>query len=849
MKNFFFTLLALTVFAVLAGDARALTRPEVITRAREFITISWSIADTAAALHDSPRHRYWETGECYRHSPLKEWIQNYQGGSWHGWYSGAAYAFGGRQTPSKAMSWVSGGVPSAIGLCYDQWNWRYQRSRNPFCFAGNDDCVGLAGYATWWPDWDSQGTSDILADAQSSNGYYVQLCRGACAGTEHGYEEPRQADLLVDPGSHVVVWVTGDWTTTSTIIEATGNAAYERAVEHTLSQGYEDWVSSGYWGVAVRALKDKPDAGLLWLGADGASGAVAWETGWEKESQGFRLYRCVAPGACEPVGDLIPARGAGMGPTRYEARVPPLSSSETLRLQEIGTDGVQEWLGRTSWGDGIPLITRTGGAAGPLPANGGSPSAGSCTLDSDPTKMNLSWLAICDAAWVDDLQPLIDYRNAHGLRAGVWTYQDLAACGGKTKENIRSRLLSALQTWAPKPRYVLLVGDADYRGSGHAEDLIPMWPQANVELGGLWEDKIWGDRPYADLDGDGDIDLFVGRLPASFDQEVAAGVQHILTWENVADPTHGNKSLMLVEDSGNSGNDPAFIRALADSVNMSIPGSWTKTYLLQSQIGGTYPDFEAACTTAWNSGQGLVFDFGNASGWWDMNSFMNTCLGWSASTLAGTSFLPFLFSGSCGVGGFDREWETCYSSPVIEHLLLKLPDRGAAGALAPTRVVHPYTAAQLGVYLLRRTFSGEVSMGEAAYHAMDDLLAESPGAADHVWQYVYLGDPAMRSLGPAATGVPEEAETKFAILRVGKSRDGHGVDVEFVLPREEPITITVFDVAGRRVASAQMHGFSGPQRWRWDERNTGGARAASGMYFLQLTSALGKATGRVALVR
>lgn len=307
MKNFPFILVALIVLAVLARDAMALTRPEIITRAREFTAINWSIADTAAALHDSPSHRYWETGECGRHSPLTEWIQNYQGEAWDGLYSGACYAYGGRQTPGQATSWVSGGVPNAIGLCSAQWYWRFNHNRNPFCFAGNDDCVGLAGYATQWRNWSSHGTSDILADAQRTDGYYIQLCRGACAGTEYGYEEPSQADLLVDPGSHVVVWVTGDWTTTSTIIEATGNAAYERAVERTLSQGYEDWISAGYWGVAVRALHENPKCGFRSVRSP-SSGTIEWVTGWTSNQWGFAVTASQDGGMTwEKVGDYVRA--------------------------------------------------------------------------------------------------------------------------------------------------------------------------------------------------------------------------------------------------------------------------------------------------------------------------------------------------------------------------------------------------------------------------------------------------------------------------------------------------------------------------------------------------------------
>jgi len=306
MKHILLTITVLALLASLAGDASALTRPEVITRARQFTTVSWSISDRGPALYDSPLYRYAETGKCDSHSPLVEWIANYNEGRDSA--NGAAYAYGGRQTPVEATNWVADGVKKAIGLCEDQWKWREGHGKSPYCFSGNDDCVGVAGYATQWRSWTTQGTSAMHEDAQSRNGYYTQLCAGACEGTVHGYEEPLQADLCVNPGVHVFVWESGDWTTSSNIIEGTGNAAYERAVEHTTSKGYEDWVSDIYWGISVKGILENPRCAFRSVRCP-APNTVEFTTGWTHNTWGFAVVVSYDDGKTwTKIGDYLRAK-------------------------------------------------------------------------------------------------------------------------------------------------------------------------------------------------------------------------------------------------------------------------------------------------------------------------------------------------------------------------------------------------------------------------------------------------------------------------------------------------------------------------------------------------------------
>lgn len=325
----------------LASDVAAITRPEILARAREFTTISWAIADTALALHDAPPRRYWETGQCNRHSPLVEWIQNYQGGNWNDAYGGAAYAYGGRHTPSETSNWLASGVGGPIGQCLQQWQWRIEHNKYPYAFAGNDDCVGVAGFATRWRNTRTQDTEAMLTDAQNPDGYYVQLCRGACSGTPNGYEEPQPGDVLVKPRNHCFVWVSGSWAGGSSFIEGTGNAAYERAVERTDSRGFEDWLNDGYWAICIRSLHENPKCSFRRVWRSSAD-TVEWETSSTSNTWGFAVTVSTDDGITwRRVGEYVRSESADTNePTRWVWRgsLPPTG---LLRIVEIEADSQQ----------------------------------------------------------------------------------------------------------------------------------------------------------------------------------------------------------------------------------------------------------------------------------------------------------------------------------------------------------------------------------------------------------------------------------------------------------------------------------------------------------------------------
>jgi len=79
---------------------------------------------------------------------------------------------------------------------------------------------------------------------------------------------------------------------------------------------------------------------------------------------------------------------------------------------------------------------------------------------------------------------------------------------------------------------------------------------------------------------------------------------------------------------------------------------------------------------------------------------------------------------------------------------------------------------------------------------------------------------------------------RFANLNLGAypnpSFSGRAVTLRFTLARSQPVTLRIYDVAGREVARVAHKGVEGPNTARWDSQLANGARALPGVYFYAL---------------
>jgi hypothetical protein len=104
---------------------------------------------------------------------------------------------------------------------------------------------------------------------------------------------------------------------------------------------------------------------------------------------------------------------------------------------------------------------------------------------------------------------------------------------------------------------------------------------------------------------------------------------------------------------------------------------------------------------------------------------------------------------------------------------------------------------------------------------------------------------------PEVAGAPDEAPSEWRGLRVVRQdwRSGEVV-LGMEVPRRMPVSLTVYDVAGRRVATLlEREVGAGKLEVPWKGSGRGGVRVSSGIYFVRCTYPGGASTARVVVVR
>lgn len=142
-------------------------------------------------------------------------------------------------------------------------------------------------------------------------------------------------------------------------------------------------------------------------------------------------------------------------------------------------------------------------------------------------------LIITTDALASALTPLVEARQAQGLTAAVIPVAEIYdAFGGEASpESIRQLVTYASANWQdPKPRYLLLVGDAttDYRAYTTA---VPANHVPSLLVPVAYSGETVSDGRLADVDGDGQPDLAVGRWPVDSVAEVESLVARTLAYE------------------------------------------------------------------------------------------------------------------------------------------------------------------------------------------------------------------------------------------------------------------------------------------------------------------------------
>ena len=157
------------------------------------------------------------------------------------------------------------------------------------------------------------------------------------------------------------------------------------------------------------------------------------------------------------------------------------------------------------------------------------------------------YVLVAPRAFLDAAQPLLDRRQAQGLSTFAASLEEIASSfgGGQVSaEAIRDFLSFAYHQWRrPSPRYVLLLGDANYdpRHFNPVSQPSPM-PFLLQRTSYIWTAS---DPALVALNGDDILpDLAIGRLPATTVEQAQTMVGKILDWEAQGQNLDGTAALV-----------------------------------------------------------------------------------------------------------------------------------------------------------------------------------------------------------------------------------------------------------------------------------------------------------------
>ncbi len=324
--------------------------------------------------------------------------------------------------------------------------------------------------------------------------------------------------------------------------------------------------------------------------------------------------------------------------------------------------------------------------------------------------------------------------------------------GGRTDPAaIRNFLRATYRTWAKKPTYVTLMGDASYdfknlTGRAPAGQPGTLLPSFEGGFDNVVARQFATDDWLLNVDSAVAVvpDFYGGRIPAN-DAATAIDVvrNKVILYESQAPLGEYRNRVMLIADDQFQGpldDGLDFLHLLQTGVldSSSTPQHMDRKYVYLHTYpdgpGNTKPGAKADIKQNLNDGVALFNYIGHGSPFKlsDESVFLDTDVG----TLTNTTRLPVFIAASCDIGKFN--------DPTVQSLgerLLITPGRGAIGVVSATELALSGQNSTLNQNLYNRLFRRDAVTGQYKVSVAEALLASKSGATNSQ-KYELLGDAA-----------------------------------------------------------------------------------------------------------
>jgi hypothetical protein len=486
----------------------------------------------------------------------------------------------------------------------------------------------------------------------------------------------------------------------------------------------------------------------------GSGVSIKWQTEYEYETSRFVLEKKQSDGLFATIGEPIMSAGSAHAGANYEYFDPTGMRSDTYRLMEVDKSGsvlgtAQERVVLKEPSGSSPIVLsdveRTELQKDIAATLEGQISEKTKALKA-PMSGEITWLAICPAAFVGAITPLVTYRQYHGYNATWATYEYVLSSYGTMKAYLQ--YLWNSQGHALK--YVLIVGDGEQ---------IPAVLCDDGDVGGGFYAHYRTDIPTVDLAGDWRPEVSVGRIPAASADEVSLYVAKVLEYEGQAAADWNNHVTYFIEDRDGGFNYQSgpVAAKFAEELAELIPPARTLHYEnMLAHLPYNQCSQRSLAIGEFNAGRGTVLAFGSMAAQWDFVGWLRTLEIYEGCAFAGTQLAEnhryaFVLGASCDIGSMYAGM-----NPWLLKELLFQRYSGAIAGFAPTGATWQLGDYDVSAGILNRLYNwGTPTVGYACYSAQKDAMeAELPGNAHSARSFIFYGDPAIKLKGSITGAAP-----------------------------------------------------------------------------------------------